>query len=73
MTALTNTEKTHENLVRRAADRQGLRLAKIRRRDPCALGYGRWLLTSRDGTLLIGDERTGATLEQVKAYLSGNR
>jgi len=64
---------TRENRSRRAAERRGMTLVKIRRRDPRALGYGRWLLTGPDGALLIGDERTGASLDEVERYLAGER
>ncbi len=47
----------------------GLTLAKIRRRDPGALGYGRWHLRNASGALILGDEATGATLDEVEAYL----
>lgn len=36
--------KTYENRVRRAAERQGLRLEKSRRRDPRAVDYGTYRL-----------------------------
>jgi hypothetical protein len=62
-----------ENRSRRAAERQGLTLEKSRRRDPRSLGYGKWFLRDRAGTLLTGDAETGATLEQVERYLAGER
>ncbi len=34
--------KARENRLRRKALRQGLWLRKSRRRDPCALDYGKW-------------------------------
>lgn len=36
----TNQERARVNRARRAAERQGLRLEKCRRRDPRAIGYG---------------------------------
>jgi hypothetical protein len=43
---MTDAEyKIAENLARRMAARQGLRLEKSRRRDPRALGYGTYQLT----------------------------
>ena len=44
MAVTTTDPKTHENLLRRAASRQGYALVKSRRRDPKALDYGRYLL-----------------------------
>jgi hypothetical protein len=37
-------EKVRENLLRRMATRQGLRLVKSRRRDPFATDFGRYRL-----------------------------
>lgn len=46
ITAMTDAEfKVFENRLRRAAERQGLRLEKSRRRDPNAIDYGRYALT----------------------------
>jgi hypothetical protein len=65
--------KTRENRSRRAAQRQGYKLAKIQRRDPRALGWNRWLLTDHRGKLLISHiERgteTGASLDEVEDHL----
>lgn len=44
MTTLSTKDKTYENLLRRAALRQGYLLIKCRRRDPQAIGYGLYLL-----------------------------
>ena len=75
-----------EARARRKADRQGLQLTKSRRRDPDAWDYGRyWLwkasanrqrenpvagLPKHDGE---GRLRFGLTLDEVEAYLSGQR
>ena len=49
MTAATDRGKmkTDENLLRRAASRQGLILSKTRRRDPRAIDFGRYALLDR--------------------------
>lgn len=39
--------KTRENRLRLAAQRQGLKLVRSRRRDPRAIGHGRYCLTDR--------------------------
>jgi hypothetical protein len=45
ISAMTIQEyKVLENRLRRAAERQGLRLEKSRRRDPRAIDYGRYAL-----------------------------
>jgi hypothetical protein len=41
---MTPPEKARENLLRRMAERQGLRLVKSGRRDPRALGYGQFAI-----------------------------
>jgi hypothetical protein len=58
---------------RRAAERQGHTLSKIRRIDPQAIGYGRWHLRGRDGNVLIGDETARASLDEVERYLADER
>ncbi|MBN1527970.1 MAG: hypothetical protein JW895_02855 [Thermoleophilaceae bacterium] len=68
----TGPEKVRENRLRRAAKRQGLELHKSRTRDPRALDYGRWWLTSAatgDTVAGGGDERWD--LQQVERYLTG--
>ena len=58
--------KVHENRLRRAAERQGLRLVKTRRRDPRALDYARWTIFASDDIL-----RGNLNIEQVEEYLEG--
>ena len=55
------TDKVRENRLRRIADRQGLALVKSPRRDPNAVGYGRYALV----------ERYDLTLDQVEDRLAG--
>ena len=67
-------DRVRENTARRAARRQGLRLVKIQRRDPAALGWNRWLLRGEHGRLLISSKvrgiETGASLDEVEKYLA---
>jgi len=73
---MTN-EKSHENRLRRIAERRGMVLEKSRRRDPRALDYGGFmLLDSQTGRLVYGAHETGrpsATLNEIERYLSSNR
>ena len=63
---------TRENRARRAAQRQGLRLAKSRARDPRSVTHGRWYLRGPRGRgVLTGNAWTGATLEEIELYLQG--
>lgn len=55
-----------ENRLRRMADRQGLTLSKNRRRDPRALDYGQWTLT----TTAAGEPVLTGTLDDVENYLT---
>lgn len=57
-------EKARINRARRAAERQGLSLARSRRRDPLALDYG-WHI--RRGKRELAHFRE---LEQVERWLS---
>jgi hypothetical protein len=42
-------EKARENRARRALERRGYRMAKSRRRDPHAIGYGEYVITNARG------------------------
>jgi len=57
--------RTRENRLRRAAQRQGLRLSRSRRRDPRALDFG--IYTLLDGTTVVAS----GTLDDVELFLLG--
>lgn len=72
------TNKAHENRIRRAADRQGLRLEKSRARDPRSLTYGGYQLVDLEtGGVVFGYGNAGrgyaADLGEVEEYLSRGR
>jgi hypothetical protein len=70
MTArISNDEKVRENRLRRAAERQGLRLQKARRRDPRAWDYGRWYVVDSDGVCVSTGQPFD--LDQVERFLLG--
>ncbi len=64
---------TRETRLRRAAKRRGLMLVKSRRRDPGAIGYGRFCLKDRwDAARVVGVERgVGFTLIGAPANRGG--
>jgi hypothetical protein len=69
--------KVRENRLRRAAERQGLRLEKSRRRDSHALGYGTYQLVDANTNALVAhglpSTRAGAyglTLDDVEQELT---
>ncbi|GAB3535433.1 hypothetical protein GCM10027403_13050 [Arthrobacter tecti] len=69
-------EKVRENRLRRAAERQGLRLMKSRVRDPRALLYGTYQLadTRTDSIVLANhtlQQGYGMGLDDVEQYLQG--
>ncbi len=69
-------DKVRENLVRRMAHRQGLRLEKSRRRDPLALDYGTYaLVNAKTGVLMASgrDSDYGLTIDQVEQLLKAGR
>lgn len=72
---MDKSEKARENQLRRAAERQGLRLERSRRRDPRALGYGTYKLTdARTGELVAGDaDYYGLSMDDVEKTLNGGR
>jgi hypothetical protein len=67
-------QATREARLRRAAQRQGCKLVKSRRRDPRALDYGAW-------TIFVGppdgdvwkDALEYRSLDDVERYLGGER
>ena len=70
---MDNKAKTHENRLRRIADRQGLRLRRSPRRDRRAVDYGRYALSFQEsGGLVHPDDGMSIytlSLEEVEAYL----
>lgn len=68
-------QKVRENRVRRAAARQGLRLAKSRRRDPHALDYGGYMLTDQAGNAVYssGFNGFGLQLADIETYLAADK
>jgi hypothetical protein len=68
-------EKVRENRLRRAAERQGLKLVKSRRRDPRALGYGGYMIIDPDLNAVVAgelDSSQALDLDQVEAWLDGD-
>lgn len=61
LNAMSATQyKTYENRLRRAADRQGLRLMKSRRRDPRATDYNTYMLVDvATNTLAVWGAQSG--------------
>jgi len=68
---MDNFEKTRENRARRAAERRGLRLERSRRRDPQAIGYGRYQLidVATNTVTSLGGVGGWLTLDQAEAQL----
>jgi hypothetical protein len=50
--------KAQENRVRRALQRQGYALAKCRRRDPRAIGFGQYFIADQTNTVVAGGHIT---------------
>jgi hypothetical protein len=73
---MDEADKVRENRLRRMAGRQGFTLAKSRRKDPRALGYGRYWLQepSPDGPRAVAglDERgiPQMTLDDTEKWLT---
>ena len=68
------SDDVREKRLRRAADRQGLRLERSRRRDPRALGFGTYrLVDARTGGVVAAGtaDGFGLTLDQVEQHLTG--
>jgi hypothetical protein len=68
--------KVRENRLRRMAARQGFRLVKSRRRDPFAIGYGKYRIETGDGVEATGFDSPmgwGLTLDEVEDRLTHPR
>lgn len=68
--------KTKEKSLRRAAERQGLRIEKSKQRDPRGRLHNTWQIIDADtGELVAGDQRTGygLTLSEVEVILNAGR
>jgi hypothetical protein len=69
-------ERSREQRLRRAAERQGYKLVKSRRRDPRALGYGRWYIVEAERNfIVIGTEggHPNMDLDAVEEWLTSER
>lgn len=67
-------EKVRENKMRRAAERQGLRLVKARRRDPRAIDYGGFMIVDASNNTVVAGELNSPramSLDEVGRYLDG--
>ena len=72
---MTVTEKTRENLLRRVAERRGMKLIKSGRRDPQALDFGLYALIDHTtggavNPALANRFTCSWTLDQVENYLA---
>ena len=74
---MEQSEKVHENNLRRMAERQALALSKSSRRDPHAIDHDRWMiLDAVTKRVVAGAGPTGRpamSLAEVEAYLKGER
>jgi hypothetical protein len=61
-------DKTRENRLRLTCERRGLRLEKNRRRDPKAIGFGRYRIVKADAP--AAGARFDMSLDQVEAWLA---
>jgi hypothetical protein len=68
------SDKVRENRLRRAAERQGYRLIKSRRRDPYALDFGLYGVVDAEtrGTVnpSLGRSPHSWTLDEVEQWLT---
>jgi hypothetical protein len=55
---VTGNDKVREIRLRRTAERRGHRLERCRRRDPWAVGYGKYRLCPGPYTLTLDDVET---------------
>ncbi len=70
--SMGDEHKVRENRMRRMADRQGLHLAKSRRRDPRAVDYGTYMLVDAHTNSVVSSGLQGGygmTLDEVEEHL----
>jgi hypothetical protein len=71
----SDDEKIRENRLRRAAERQGLALAKSRRRDVRALGHGTYMVVDPQTNAVVAkglESGYGMSLDEVEDFLMGD-
>jgi hypothetical protein len=68
-TLMATSTKVRENRVRRVARRRGLYVAKSARRDPRAIGFGRWWVTDDFEARWFLCPNEGLTLDELEASL----
>jgi hypothetical protein len=66
---MDNTEKIHEQRLRRTAERRGYRLNRSKRRDPRAYDFGKYYVTDAFTKYLLTSEQ-GITLDEVDGWFS---
>jgi hypothetical protein len=69
-------ERSREQRLRRAAERQGYKLVKSRRRDPRALGYGCWYIVDVGRKCIVVGTEGGypnMDLDAVEEWLTSER
>lgn len=67
-----NADKIRENRLRRAAERQGLKLVKSKRRDPRALDYAGWMITNAQTGSIEAGSHGLLNLDEVERFLNAS-
>lgn len=73
VSSMTDTDKVRENRLRRAAQRQGLILARSRRRDPRATDYGTYMLVDPSTNFVVAhglQSGYGLSLDEIENALN---
>jgi hypothetical protein len=71
---MSDEDKIRENRLRRAAQRQGLTLAKSRRRDTRASDYGTYMLVDGSTNFVVANglqSGYGLSLDEIENALKG--
>lgn len=62
-------DKVRENRLRRMAERQGYQLVKSKARDPRAIDYGGWMVTSTATSEIVAGGHGYLTVDEVEKFL----
>jgi hypothetical protein len=76
LSSMDATDKVRENRLRHPAQRQGLTLAKSRRRDPNAFDYGSYMLVDPNTNAVVASVHEtgyGMSLDDIEEHLTAGK
>jgi len=62
-------DKVRENRARRVLHRRGLFLNKSRRKDPGAIGFGKYWIIDIEKNITVGGGKRGMSFDEVEEWI----